>query len=135
MRALVADDDRELLDLIASTISEELGVEVTRANDGHELLSCLAHEGPFDFLVTDVAMPWMSGLQVAHAARAAGLVIPTLVMTARREPAVARQIYALGDHATLLAKPFSFEELVAALQTCAGDVAERRGAHTVALAE
>jgi CheY-like chemotaxis protein len=132
MRALVADDDHELLDLVATTISDELGVDVTRANDGHELLARLADDGPFDFLVTDVALPWMTGLQVAHAARTAGLVIPMIVMTGRREPAVAKQVYALGDHATLLAKPFSFEELVAALQTCAGDIAERRGAHTIA---
>ena len=121
LRALVADDDPEMLELV-SGIVDHFGADVTRASSGHELLVAIAEDEPYDFIVTDIAMPWMTGLQVLHSARTAGLPVPVVVMTAMREPKIADQVYALGEHATLLYKPFSFEELLSALQTAVGDL-------------
>lgn len=114
LRALVADDDPELLEMVAGVVARELGAEVIRAATGHELLELLAHE-EYDFIVTDISMPWMTGLQVMHSARTAGLPVPVVVMTALRDPQIPAQVAALGDHARLLHKPFAFQELVAAL--------------------
>lgn len=121
LRALVADDDAEMLELVAGIV-DHFGADVTRASTGHDLLVAIAEGPPYDFIVTDIAMPWMTGLQVMHSARTAGLPVPVIVMTALREPQIAEQVYALGEHATLLYKPFSFEELQSALQTVVGDV-------------
>lgn len=115
LRALVADDDPEMLEMVASVIVRELGASVTCVASGGDLLDQLAGDEPFDFIVTDISMPWMTGLQVMHSARTAGLPVPVVVMTALRDPGIADQVEALGDRARLLRKPFSFEQLVAAL--------------------
>jgi DNA-binding response OmpR family regulator len=60
-------------------------------------------------------MPWMTGLQVMHSARTAGLPVPVVVMTALRDPGIDDQVKSLGEHARLIRKPFTYNDLVAAL--------------------
>ena len=113
LRALIADDDPEMLELVSSVV-EGLGIQVARAANGHELLDLIAHDR-YDFIVTDISMPWMTGVQVMHSARAAGMPCPVLVMTALRDPRVLEQVYSLGEKVLLLLKPFSVDELKAAI--------------------
>lgn len=108
---LVADDDGPTLALVATAL-ERAGCTVTRVEDGDELLQALADGARFDLVVTDISMPWMTGLQVAHSVRAAGLETPVIVMTAL--PIDASRVEALGSHAVLLRKPFGTKELVTA---------------------
>src|SRR5689334_2806636 len=108
LTVLVADDDAVTLALVSETL-ERLGYTVSRAEDGNELLQEIAENGPFELLVTDVSMPWMTGLQVAHSARAAGLVTPVIVMTAL--PIDAAVVRSLGTASLLLRKPFTTKEL------------------------
>src|SRR6185312_2964185 len=61
-RVLVADDDAEFLDVVAEGLTR-LGADVIRARNGAELIDHLAEHGPFDLVVTDIAMPWMTGLR------------------------------------------------------------------------
>ncbi|MGE5185778.1 MAG: response regulator [Acidobacteriota bacterium] len=117
LRALVAEDDPETIELV-SEIVDQFGADVTRAPTGQELLTRVCDDAPYDFIVADVAMPWLLAVQIVR--------VPVVVMTALREPKIADQVYALGEHATLLFKPFTFEELVSALQTCVRDVEDRR---------
>jgi CheY-like chemotaxis protein len=109
LRALVADDDLETLRMVSYAV-ESLGAEVASARTGDELIQLLA-DASFDVVVTDVAMPWMTGLQAVHSVRTAGLTTPTVVITASRDPQITRQVQALGDSATLLYKPFTIEQL------------------------
>ncbi len=121
LRALVADDDPELLELVSAAV-ERFGAEVVRAVSGHELLTKFAEDSPFDFVITDVSMPWMTGLQVMHSARAAGSHVPVIVITAMRDQKIFEQARALGDRAILLLKPFSQEDLRVALRQCAAEI-------------
>jgi DNA-binding NtrC family response regulator len=105
-RVLIADDDAEFLQIV-DTALRHLELEVITAVCGAELLDKLANEGEFDLVITDVAMPWMTGLQVMHSARAAGMQCPVIVMTALRHIDVARQVTNLGAHVQLLLKPFT----------------------------
>lgn len=109
IRVVVADDDPGTLAMVAEAL-RKLGADVTCAASGAELIERLA-SATFDLVVTDVAMPWMSGLQVAHSARTAGLVLPTLVITAMRDRKIAAQVRALGASVALLYKPFGLGEL------------------------
>jgi two-component system response regulator QseB len=120
MRALVADDDPEFLDLIAQAI-EQLGARVVRACSGPELQNELTAGPPFDVVVTDVSMPRPTGLEVMLAARAAGLPWPIVIMTALRDDRTTAQVAALGEHVVLLYKPFAITELRVALRACLGD--------------
>jgi CheY-like chemotaxis protein len=109
-RILVADDDPLLLDAVTDALSG-LGARVTRAATGAELVDELAAAGPFDLVITDVAMPWMSGLTAMRAARTAGLGTAVIVMTARQDEQIPAQVRALGQNAVLLRKPFGLDEL------------------------
>lgn len=113
-RLLIADDDPEMLALLTMYV-EELGASVVHARDGDELLNTLAMDTKFDLIITDVAMPWMTGPQVLHFARAAGDHTAVIVITARRDSWIPKQVDALGADALLLQKPFSPIELQAAV--------------------
>jgi two-component system, NtrC family, response regulator AtoC len=115
-RVLVADDDPELLDAVADALGR-LGAHVTRAKDGAELIEHLAEQGPFDLVVTDIAMPWMTGLRAMHAARGAGLGTPVILITALREKWIPARVKALGDSAALVLKPFDLTELESVAST------------------
>ena len=109
-RVLVADDDPELLEVVADSLVR-LGADVIRARTGAELIEQLAEHGPFDLVVTDIAMPWMTGLQAMHAARMVGLSTSVIVMTALRDPAIQARVKALGSNTALLEKPFDLDAL------------------------
>jgi CheY-like chemotaxis protein len=109
-RVLVADDDPELLEAIAEALGR-LDAEVVRAGTGAELIDRLADSGPFDLVVTDVAMPWMTGIRAMRAARTAGLGMSLIVITALRDRTIPAEVKALGRNAVLLHKPFEIREL------------------------
>jgi DNA-binding NtrC family response regulator len=110
VRVLVADDDEEVLDAVSDALTR-LGARVTRATNGAELIEHLAVKGPFDLVITDIAMPWMAGLQAMHAARTAGLGTSVIVMTALRDESIPGRVKALGENAALLRKPFALTQL------------------------
>jgi two-component system OmpR family response regulator len=114
-RILVADDDPVLLETVAESL-EHLGADVVRARSGAELIEQIGERGPFDLVVTDIAMPWMSGLQAMHSARTAGLGTPVIVMTALKDERVASQVSTLGRDTVLLRKPFALADLDAAAE-------------------
>lgn len=110
-RVVVADDDDDMRDALCDLLSR-LSVQVESAASGCDLGVLLAGDGPIDLLITDVRMPWVTGLQVALAARNAGLRIPIIVITAFPDDEIRSKVAALGS-AVLLAKPFAGEELLA----------------------
>lgn len=115
LRVLVADDDPDVLQDVAAAL-EVFGASVTRAESGADLMIRLGENEPFDLIVTDVAMPWMTGLQAVQSTRYAGLETPVIVMTALRDPAIPDRVHTLGGHALLLQKPFGMPELRAAIE-------------------
>lgn len=115
LRVLLADDDAQLLEALAEAL-EQLGAHVIRAHNGGELIDRLAESGPVDLIVTDIAMPWMTGLSSMRAARTAGLGMPVVVMTALRDETISKEVTALGRNAVLLRKPFHIRELESAIE-------------------
>lgn len=109
-RILVADDDPTILEAVSDAL-EDLGASVVRARSGAELIEHFGEHGPFDLVVTDVSMPWMSGLQAMHSVRTAGLPTPVIVITALEEEKVAEQVRTLGRGAVLMRKPFALADL------------------------
>ncbi|MBS7536677.1 response regulator [Ancylobacter sonchi] len=65
-RVLVVDDDPLVLSTTAAMI-EDLGYRVVEASSGGEALALLAEGESFDVVLTDQAMPGMTGLQLAAA--------------------------------------------------------------------
>lgn len=110
-RVVIADDNDDMRVVLRSLI-ESLGAEVTEAANGGDLAMLLADDDrTIDLLITDVRMPWATGVQVALSARRAGLTMPIIVITAFGDEPLRDQIKRLGA-ATLLPKPFRPEEIL-----------------------
>jgi CheY-like chemotaxis protein len=113
-RVIVADDDPDLRTAIVEAMRQR-GADVLVASSGAELVQRLASGGRVDLLISDIAMPWMTGLQAMEAARAAGFALPAIFMTALRDDTLAERVRALGGRAVLLRKPFALADLEAAV--------------------
>ena len=79
-RVLLADDDRELTELLREYLEDE-GFQVVIADDGETALE-LAREGGYDLVILDVMMPGLNGFDVLRRLRQCSSV-PVLMLTAR----------------------------------------------------
>jgi PAS domain S-box-containing protein len=108
LRILAVDDDSLVLTNTAGML-EDLGHTVLHATSGLDALRCL-HEQAVDLVLTDFAMPRMTGVQLAEAVTAEWPDLPVLLVTGYAEtPAEG------ADHLPRLAKPFREEQLVRAI--------------------
>jgi two-component system response regulator MprA len=107
---LVVDDDAPIRRMLQRTLDAE-GYSVSAEADGGAALTALERSVP-DLLVLDVGMPGLDGLAVCRRARARGLALPILLLTAR--DAVSDRVDGLDAGADdYLVKPFATEELLA----------------------
>jgi DNA-binding response OmpR family regulator len=109
MKILVADDDLDLLGLVAYSLSQA-GYLVVKAGDGHAALATFDAEAP-DLVILDINMPGTSGFDVCTAIRARGDV-PVMMLTARGEEQDLVKALDLGAD-DYLTKPFSPKTLLA----------------------
>jgi two-component system OmpR family response regulator len=113
MRVLVVEDERKLADLLGRGLREE-GYAADVADRGEEAL-WMAHAVTYDAIVLDVMLPGLDGFAVCRRLRKDGVWSPVLMLTAR--DAVDDRVTGLDAGADdYLAKPFSFEELLARLR-------------------
>jgi CheY-like chemotaxis protein len=111
-RQVVIADDNDDMRAVLRGLLESLGAEVTEAANGGDLAMLLAYDNrTIDLLITDVKMPWATGIQVALSARNAGLTMPIIVITAFGNEKLREQIKRLGG-AKLLPKPFHPDEFL-----------------------
>ncbi|MBK9696583.1 MAG: response regulator transcription factor [Propionibacteriaceae bacterium] len=124
MHILVVDDDQAVRDSLARSLHYS-GYEVTTASDGVEALAKLSAIRP-DAVIMDVMMPRLDGLETTRSLRASGNDVPILVLTAR--DAVGDRVDGLDAGADdYMAKPFSFEELLARLRALTRRSSSRPG--------
>jgi two-component system OmpR family response regulator len=113
MRVLVVEDDPDLQDQLAASLARE-GYAVDRAADGEEGEFLGATE-TYDAVVLDLGLPRLDGLSVLRRWRAAGNLVPVLILTAR--DAWHEKVQGIDAGADdYLAKPFRIEELLARLR-------------------
>jgi signal transduction histidine kinase len=77
---LLVDDDF-LISLSTAALLEDLGHEVVKASSGATALEVLESGKPVDLMITDYAMPGMTGVQLAEAARKLRPGLPILLAT------------------------------------------------------
>jgi DNA-binding response OmpR family regulator len=105
MTILVADDDEIVLKTIELRLKKD-GYNVILTNDGREALLKI-EEMPPDLIITDIMMPFASGLEIIDAVKnKQGRKIPIIVLSAVGEEKVVREALQLGadDYIT---KPFT----------------------------
>ena len=112
-RILAVEDNERMLDLLDRALRSR-GYEVDLAADGPDAERAgLEHE--YDAVVLDVMIPPPDGIEVLRRWRAAGRMMPVLVLTAR--DAVDDRVTGLDSGADdYLTKPFALAELLARVQ-------------------
>lgn len=110
MKILVAEDDSDTAGFISRGL-DEIGHNVLLATDGLDALHLLSTE-QIDVAILDRMLPHLDGISIIRRARAAGIEVPTLVLTAlgRIEDRVLGLEAGADDY---LVKPFAFSELAA----------------------
>jgi len=112
LKILIADDDRDLLSLIAFTLTQA-GYLVVKASDGQVAVRAFETELP-DLVVLDINMPSASGFAVCEAIRAKSRV-PIMMLTVRGEEEDLVRALELGAD-DYLTKPFSPRTLLARIK-------------------
>lgn len=104
---LIVDDDPGVLGFVCESVTY-LGYSAQTAINASNALEMLCASA-FDAVLTDVEMPGMSGVELAHEIRTRWPSLPVMLMTGSSEP------HASTDAALLLRKPFSLDALRGAL--------------------
>ncbi len=128
MRLLVVEDEPAIAEDIAASLGRA-GYVVDMVHDG-EAAWFQAETEEYDAIVLDLGLPRLDGITVLKRLRAAGVVTPVLILTARASwtERVAGIDAGADDY---LGKPFHNEELLARI----GAILRRAGGHATPLLE
>ena len=110
-RILVVDDESHILHVLTLKLGKA-GYDVLTAVDGEEGLH-LARESKPDLVITDIQMPYMTGLELSRALAddESTSAIPVLILTARGY-ALASEDLESSNIRDVLSKPFSPRSLI-----------------------
>tara|TARA_Y100000589_G_scaffold51071_1_gene42534 strand:+ start:616 stop:1023 length:408 start_codon:yes stop_codon:yes gene_type:complete len=110
-RILVIDDESHILHVLSLKLGKA-GYEVLTAVDGEEGLHLAKESGP-DLVITDIQMPYMTGIELSRALAddetTAG--IPVIILTARGY-ALSSDDLQIQNVREVLSKPFSPRSLI-----------------------
>jgi PAS domain S-box-containing protein len=121
--SILAVDDDPLVAINTCSLLEELGHTVYSASSGTRALEILRREIDIDLVITDQAMPGMTGAELVSKIRAERPQLPVLLATGYAELAPGE-----GQGIPRLAKPFRQRDLADAI----GEVIARRQVKTPA---
>ncbi len=124
---LLVDDDHDLRAVLGASL-QDLGYRVVEAADGAEGLALLERHAP-DLLVSDVAMPGMTGVELARTVRLQHPTLPVILASGFAEmPAIE---IGSGPAPRVLRKPFRLSELQGEIEAALrGRVGKRRPARS-----
>jgi DNA-binding response OmpR family regulator len=110
-RVLVADDDPDILKVVAANLEAE-GIAVETVSNGWEAQARALQSAP-DLIILDIAMPGRTGLEVMAALRSRPETkdIPVVFLTARSSDADVWEGWKAGA-AYYLTKPFDTDQLL-----------------------
>jgi len=114
-RILVVEDEDHIAQGLRYNLEAE-GHDVELASDGRSAATRLEDPGSaFDLVILDLMLPGMTGFEVARRARAAGNLVPILILTAKG--ATQDLVRGLEEGADdYLTKPFELDELLARIR-------------------
>jgi signal transduction histidine kinase/CheY-like chemotaxis protein len=108
-RILVVDDEQHMCD-VCTRILQRAGYDVVATSDPKAAVWTLRSDQRFDLLLTDIKMPEMSGLDLAHIARERDPAIAIIIMTGFASMENLHQSVQRGV-ADFIFKPFELEHL------------------------
>lgn len=108
MKIVVADDEPIMLKTISLRLKKD-GHEVITTDNGREALDMIALENP-DLVITDIMMPYASGLEIVGTVKSTNKKLPIIVLSAMGQENVVLEAFQLGAD-DFISKPFSPNEL------------------------
>jgi len=114
VRRVLVVDDEENLRLVLRTLLRRNGYEVETAGSGEDALGLVDSFGP-DFVITDVRMPKMGGLDLLATLKAKGSDATVIVMSAYGNTDLALEAMKGGAY-DYIQKPFKPDEVVLTLR-------------------
>jgi CheY-like chemotaxis protein len=125
-RLLVVDDEPAVRGMLARQLAAR-GYDVIQAAGGAEALEVLQRSGDqIDLVISDVVMPDMSGPEMAQRARPFTRGVPFIFISGQPRELLAGAID-LTEYGPLIEKPFTAEELAAAVRRALDQSAKRTG--------
>jgi two-component system, chemotaxis family, chemotaxis protein CheY len=111
MRALIVDDSRFIRQYMRQLL-DRMGMSCEEAMDGHEAIATLRGATAFDFMLLDVNMPGMNGLECVKELREAGLQrrMKVMMVTTEADNSFITRALEYGADEFLM-KPFTPESL------------------------
>ena len=111
-KILIAEDERDIRDLIELTLTMFAKHEVFKASNGEELVR-MAPEVMPELIITDVRMPRMTGYEACTALKQIDAVkdIPVVFLSAKGQESEIESGFSVGAYEYIL-KPFAPDELV-----------------------
>ena len=126
IKILVADDEKEVLDIMARKIQEQ-GYDVVKASDGNDALEKIIREAP-DVILLDINMPGRNGFEILKDVRenpTASKWQPVIIVSACNELDDLRKGYKLqADH--YIPKPCSIEDIIKAIKLMVSLIPQRK---------
>jgi len=79
---VVVDEDQDVLDVMEAFLAREEGLSITTEVDAERALERI-RDGEFDAVVSDLTMPALDGIELAHRVRDAKGQLPFFLYTGR----------------------------------------------------
>ena len=112
-KVLVVDDEEGMRHMLSILLKRE-GYDVSVSEDGNSALMAMAKNN-YDFILCDIKMPDMDGLQVLEEIKKRGLEVTVIMMSAYGTIETAIEAMKLGAY-DYVSKPFKKDEIVLALK-------------------
>lgn len=109
-KVLIVDDDEVIREFLLFNL-EELGYEVHHASGGVEAVLKIIEEKAVDFVILDLTMPGLSGVNALNKLKRARPELPIAVCTGYLEMEGLDREVTANKAVGCFRKPFSFEKL------------------------
>ncbi len=109
-KKLLIVDDNKINQLVTQKVLEQYGMTHDTVNNGQEAVDIVKHK-TYDFILMDINMPVMNGLEASMIIREMGIETPILALTAAHDLNLKKEVHGqrIND---ILVKPYHNEQLL-----------------------
>jgi DNA-binding response OmpR family regulator len=126
---LIVDDGADMREFVANYVLKPNGYDWLEARDGLEAFQVIQANNP-DLILLDLQMPRLDGIGLLNKLREHGISIPVVLMTFYGSEEIAIEVFRRGVRDYVI-KPFTDEELLAAIETALSETRLRRERDTL----
>ena len=122
MKILVVDDEEMSIKLIEMQLLKD-NHQILTSTDGREAVDIIKNEQP-DLVISDIMMPFMSGLELLEIIKAENKKIPVILISALDDVEVVQTAIGMGADDFII-KPVKMDELALRIQRVMANAIKR----------